>query len=519
MEILTLPEQISRHLAETATKTAIADRQTAITYRDLDLESANLARDLTEQHAINRGARIGILVRPGAAWAAAVLACWRTRAIAVPLSLNHPAAEWEYVLTDSGCSLLVAENIFRERLGSQITIAVFFYEALSTDNPVLKQDLALHNPLKQNNSNAFPDPADDALIIYTSGSTGKPKGAVITHAQITAQIKSLVSAWEWSGTDHIVNVLPLHHIHGIVNVYFCALWSGARITEVSEMGSFDAQALWSAFDRFHPSLFMAVPTIYHRLADAFTATDTSRQKTWTSSCLSFRLMVSGSAALSPDLLRKWQQISGHVLLERYGMTETGMTLSNLLHGSRRPGWVGRSLPGVRCRIVDEQGMLSGEGVTGELQVNSPGVFRGYWNRPEATAASFDGIWFKTGDMAECDPSGDYRILGRLSVDIIKTGGYKVSAPEIEETLRQHPAIVDCAIVGPEDVRWGQQVAVALVLREGQELSLEELRAWGKERLAPYKLPARMLRLDELPRNAMGKVVKPELLKLFGEGAE
>ena len=195
------------------------------------------------------------------------------------------------------------------------------------------------------------------------------------------------------------------------------------------------------------------------------------------------------------------------------MTEIGMALSNPVHGERRPGHVGVPLPGVDVRLVDEAGQSVPDGTPGEIQVKGPGVFREYWQRPEATAAAFQDGWFRTGDIAVVE-DGAYRILGRSSVDIIKSGGYKISALEVEEVLRTHPAIRECAVVGLPDDEWGERVAVALVLREGQTLTLADLRTWGKERLAAYKVPTLFVTVDNLPRNAMGKVTKPAVKAAF-----
>jgi malonyl-CoA/methylmalonyl-CoA synthetase len=223
-------------------------------------------------------------------------------------------------------------------------------------------------------------------------------------------------------------------------------------------------------------------------------------------------MVSGSAALPVKVLEQWQAISGHRLLERYGMTEIGMALSNPLHGQRLPGYVGTPLPQVSVRLVDA-GQSVSPGSPGEIQVQGAGVVLEYWQNPSATAHAFENGWFRTGDLAIVE-NGQYRILGRLSVDIIKTGGYKVSALEIEEVLRSHPAIQDCAVVGVDDPEWGERVCAALVLQPQQQLTLESLRRWAKELLAVYKIPTRILSVVELPRNAMGKVTKPAVVELF-----
>jgi malonyl-CoA/methylmalonyl-CoA synthetase len=214
---------------------------------------------------------------------------------------------------------------------------------------------------------------------------------------------------------------------------------------------------------------------------------------------------------------RWREISGHTLLERYGMTELGMALSNPLAGERRPGFVGLPLPGVEVRVVDEQGVPLPPGTPGEVEVKGPNVFLEYWGKPEDTAAAFRDGWFRTGDTAVME-DGSYRLLGRSSVDIIKTGGFKVSALEIEEELRTHPAILECAVVGIPDDDWGERVSVAVELAPGAKLTLKALQAWAKQRLAPYKVPRALKCVTALPRNAMSKVVKPEVTKLFAAGS-
>jgi malonyl-CoA/methylmalonyl-CoA synthetase len=225
-------------------------------------------------------------------------------------------------------------------------------------------------------------------------------------------------------------------------------------------------------------------------------------------------MVSGSAALPVGVLQAWRDITGHTLLERYGMTEIGMALSNPLVGERRAGFVGTPLPRVDVRLLDEQGRDVADGTPGEIHVRGAGVFRQYWNREDATVEAFrDGRWFRTGDVAVVQ-DGMYRILGRLSVDIIKTGGEKVSALEIEDALRGHPAVADCAVVGMPDAEWGECVSVALVAKGDARVDLDGLRLWARAALSGPKLPRRLIVVDELPRNAMGKVSKRDVIQLF-----
>ncbi len=227
-----------------------------------------------------------------------------------------------------------------------------------------------------------------------------------------------------------------------------------------------------------------------------------------------RLMVSGSAALPSSVHEKWMELTGQALLERYGMTEIGMALANPYDGERRPGTVGQPLPSVEIRLQSESGEpVIGEGISGEIQVRSSGVFKEYWNRANATDESFVEGWFRTGDVAVVE-GGYYRIMGRRGVDIIKSGGYKLSALEIEASLLDHPAIAQCAVVGLPDEKWGETVATAVVLRSGESLDPDSLHTWCKDRISSYKIPRRLLVVDQLPRNAMGKVEKPAVTRLF-----
>ena len=257
---------------------------------------------------------------------------------------------------------------------------------------------------------------------------------------------------------------------------------------------------------------MAVPTIYARLIAAWADADEATRGRWSAGARQLRLMVSGSAALPVSTLERWREITGHVLLERYGMTELGMVLSNSLT-RRVPGHVGEPLPGVDVRLVDDAGSDVADGTPGELLVRGPNVFREYWRRPEATAEAFTDGWFRTGDVAVHEPDG-FRMLGRLSVDIIKSGGEKVSALEIEEVYRTHPGVADCAVVGIEDPEWGERVCVAVVRVPGASDEAGSLRSWGKQRLAPAKVPSRYVFVDALPRNTLGKTIKPDVKKLF-----
>jgi malonyl-CoA/methylmalonyl-CoA synthetase len=469
-------------------------------YAELLDRSARVAGALLGDASDLAEARVAFLVQPSCAHVAMQWGIWRAGGVAVPLCVTHPAPELAYVIDDAAASIVVADAELAARVRP---LAVERGLPLRTSDELLA---------RVPRSLPAVDADRRALILYTSGTTSTPKGVVTTHATLAAQIASVVEAWEWSADDHVLHVLPLHHLHGILNLLCCALWVGASC-ELQR--SFDVEAVWQRLEAADGiSLFMAVPTIYTRLLAAWRAAPAERQRRMRDGCGRLRLMVSGSAALAPSLLEAWRVASGHTLLERYGMTEIGMGLGNPLHGERRPGSVGSPFPGVSVRLIDDRSAAPPAGEPGELQFRGPTVFREYWRRPDATRAAFtaDG-WFKTGDIAVRE--GDtFRILGRASVDIIKSGGFKVSALEIGEVLRSHPAIRECAVVGIEDAEWGQRVAAAVVLAPGTALDLDALRTWAKERLAPYKVPRALRVVDALPRNPMGKVIKTEVARLF-----
>jgi len=299
-------------------------------------------------------------------------------------------------------------------------------------------------------------------------------------------------------------------LHGLINVTLTALAAGACC---EAPGAFDAVHVWERLASGDVTLFMAVPTIYSRLTAAWEQAGGETRRAWSEGAGGLRLMVCGSAALPVSTLDRWREISGQVLLERYGMTELGMVLSNTLD-RRVPGHVGEPMPGMQVRVVDDRDADVPDGEPGELLVRGPQVFAGYWGRPEATAAAFTDGWFRTGDVAVHEPGG-YRLLGRSSVDIIKTGGEKVSALEIEEVYRTHPGIADCAVVGIADDVWGEQVCAAIIPAAGADVDGDDLRSWGKGQLAPAKVPRRYVFVDELPRNTLGKVVKRDVTNLFG----
>jgi malonyl-CoA/methylmalonyl-CoA synthetase len=495
---------LAEALLDHGDRLAIEDPLGRWTYAELRASATEVAVTLLAGRDDLDGERVALLCRPGRDYVVALTGCWLAGGLAVPLHPDHPLPELRHVADDAEVATVLCSDV---HLATADQLAATC--GARTDTV----------PGRSTGDRSSPLPAVDqdraALLVYTSGTTGRPKGATHTHRGITAQIAAMVQTWAWSPDDRVLLVLPLHHVHGIVNVTLCSLWCGA-VCEAP--GGFDAVDTWERLASGRVTVFMAVPTVYARLIAAWDAADEPTRRRWSSGAEQLRLMVSGSAALSVETLATWERLTGHRLLERYGMSELGMVLTNSLD-RRVPGHVGGPFPGVEVRLVDDELHDVADGEQGELLVRGPQVFAGYWNRPEATDASFHDGWFRTGDVAVRSEQG-YRLLGRASVDIIKSGGEKVSALEIEEVHRTHPSVQDCAVVGLPDDTWGQVVAIAVVAREGrggsEDLTIDALRRWGKERLAPARVPARAVVVAELPRNAMGKVDKPAVARLFDD---
>ncbi len=357
---------------------------------------------------------------------------------------------------------------------------------------------------------AEPDDESPALVIYTSGTTGPPKGAVIPRRAVRATLDALAEAWSWTGDDVLVHALPLFHVHGLVLGILGPLRRGGS---VRHLGRFSTEGVRDELASGATMLF-GVPTMYHRIAQDLDAGDAGLAKALAGA----RLLVSGSAALATRDHRAIESATGRRVVERYGMTETLMNTSVRPGADHRPGTVGTPLDGVELRLVDEAGApfaaadaCDGETV-GEVQVRGANLFSGYLGRPDATAEAFteDG-WFRTGDMAVLDPDGAVRIVGRKSTDLIKSGGYKIGAGEIENVLQDHPAVAEAAVTGEPDPDLGERVVAWIVPADpAAPPSADELAAHVAAHLAPHKRPREVRHVTALPRNDMGKVMKRAL---------
>ena len=486
----------------TETRAAVLDGSGSHAYSAVVSGSIRLASALLGGRPSLGGERVAILVAPGARFVEAFFGVVLAGGCVVVLSPLHPAPETRYFCEDAEVRRVLVSAEHAE-LAAPLT-AICDVQPLE---PLLEtaEDIGAVTAAALAAGGDSP-----ALQLYTSGTTGKPKGAVITHMNLEVQQELVGAAWGFGPTDTLLHALPLHHMHGLAIALLTALGAGAT----TRLTSFEAAAIWDAMH--DATVFMGVPAMYHRLFVAFDAADDETRARWSAHARALRLATSGSAALPVTLAERWRTITATIPLERFGMTEIGVGITNRLDGERFAGCVGFPLPSVETRIVGEDGQV---GDTGELWIRGPSVFAGYHRRDAETKSAFaddpDGgaRWFKTGDTVTRDGSPDapFKILGRTNVDILKSGGYKLSALEIEEVLREHPAVAEVAVIGLPDEAWGDRV-VACVVRRDAEGTCDEaaLRAFVRERLAPYKVPKDVLFLTELPKNALGKVVKPAL---------
>ncbi|WP_324194561.1 acyl-CoA synthetase [Nocardia terpenica] len=421
--------------------------------------------------------RVAVLARPTATTVLAVLGCLIAGVTVVPVPPDSGAAELEHILGDSGARAWLGEA----PAGTTLPVV-----------PVRKHARSWHT---------YPEPGahTTAFVVYTSGTTGAPKGVMLSRSAIAAGLDALAQAWDWTANDVLVHGLPLFHVHGLILGVLGPLRVGSPLVHTGRPTP-------AAYAAAKGTLYFGVPTVWSRVAEDPTA---ARE------LANARLLVSGSAPLPVPVFEKLRELTGHAPVERYGMTETLITLSTRADGERRPGWVGLPVAGVESRIVDEAGRPvphDGESIGG-LQVRGPMLFDGYLNRPDATAAcrTEDG-WFMTGDVAAIDPEGFHRIVGRESVDLIKSGGYRIGAGEIETALLGHPAVAEVAVVGVPDDDLGQRIVAFVVPRgEPAESVGTELIEHVAQQLSVHKRPREVRLLDALPRNAMGKVQK----KLLG----
>lgn len=442
------------------------------------------------------GDRIAVQIEKSAANIALYLAALRLGAIYVPLNTAYVEREIEYFFGDAEPRVCVVAPTRYENLSAVArSTGVEHCVTLGANGEGSLAELVERQTREHE---VVARAANDlAVICYTSGTTGRSKGAMISHGNLVSNADALIAAWGFTADDVLLHALPLYHIHGLFVALHCALLSGARILLQPK---FDARAALEALPR--ATVMMGVPTFYTRLL--------AEPKLDRESVRNVRLFVSGSAPLLVDTFEQFEARTGHRILERYGMTETGMIASNPLHGERRAGTVGHPLPGVSVRITNDAGEPVPNGTIGNVEVKGPNVFQGYWRMPEKTATEFraDG-YFITGDLGMFDADGYLRLIGRAK-DLIISGGLNVYPKEVEEALDAFPGVAESAVFGIPHPDFGEAVAAAITLRPGATVDPEAILATLRTQLAAFKTPKRIFILDELPRNAMSKVQKAVL---------
>jgi len=457
----------------TPEKVAIRSTDAEMTYSQLDSLSAQLAYALVSEHHVSPGDRVAVRLSKRPEVLALNVACARSGAIYVPVNPSYTDREVIDILDDAAPVLLVQNGA----------------SVLATPVVELGQILAASATFSTVFDDAPCDASTPAAILYTSGTTGRPKGAVLSHGNLVFGCRTLNEVWGITSDEILVHVLPLFHVHGLFVAAYCTLSSGGTLRFLD---GFDVDAVLDALGE--STLMMGVPTHYTRLL--------SDERFTSGSARNVRLFVSGSAPMLRSTHNEFLARTGHRILERYGTTETGMITSNPLWGERKPGSVGPALPGVEVRVTG--------GSPGSIEVRGPNVFTGYWNRPDLRETEFtsDGF-FVTGDLGFMDEDGYLEIVGR-SKDLIISGGLNVYAREVEQVIDEWPDVLESAVIGVPDVEFGEVVTAVVVARTGTALDESELRDQARISLASFKVPRHFVFVNELPRNAMGKVEKARL---------
>ncbi len=479
----------------------------SISYRQMLSASARYAHALTAL-GVEAGDRVAMQMEKSPAYIFIYLAALRTGAIFLPLNTAYTPHEVSYFLSDARPKILICDPARRDALagaaaGAGVRIVTHGH---GQDGELFDLAFASRPEFK----NVPCGPGDVAAILYTSGTTGRSKGAMLSHGNLAANSLTLVDCWKFTAQDVLIHALPVYHTHGLFVATHCVLFSGASMIFHAKFDA--AKILWAMQESregfLRGTVLMGVPTFYTRL---LAEPGLTRE-----ACASMRLFVSGSAPLLADTHRAWRERTGHAILERYGMTETNMNTSNPYDGERLAGTVGPALPGVELRVTDpETGAELPRGEIGMIEVRGPNVFKGYWLMPEKTASEFrpDGF-FITGDLGQIDANRYVRIVGR-GKDLIISGGLNIYPKEIETEIDSLPGVVESAVVGLPDADFGEAVAAIVVREKGAAIDAAQIRAALSEKLARFKWPKTIAFVDELPRNAMGKVQKNVLRKRYG----
>jgi malonyl-CoA/methylmalonyl-CoA synthetase len=476
--------------------------ETELTYRELE-RHVNGCKAALLKMGVAKGDRVVLFLNKSVSFVIAHLAILEMGAVGVPLNPGFKQAEMTYLLQDADPLLVIGDPDKSAMVARIVPHCRFLW--IDTQKPYGEIDPFTGGETDPEKISIFPD--DPGLIIYTSGTTGQPKGAVLTHRNLVCDAQNIIQIWDIASTDVLCHALPLFHVHGLCFALHTALLAGASVVMLDSFDPGTVAAVLADTDRKKVcSLFMAVPAMYTRLMEAVDGQPLDLGH--------IRLWASGSAPLPEKDFRRITQILGKQPVEREGMSETGMNFSNPLRGERKPGSIGRPLPGLQVRIVDPDTLTDvPQGGIGELWLKSASITPGYWRKPRETSEAFEQGWFRTGDLCRVDADGYYYLTDRIK-HIIITGGENVSAKEVENVINAVDAVVESAVVGLPDERWGEKVVAAVVTRPGHPLSPDELRQVCKKQLHPWKCPKQIVFVDEIPRNTMGKVLKEAVKSLF-----
>ncbi len=477
---------------------AIIDSEQEHKYESLVQQSRLLASSLKScplnNNAVNERPRIAFFADRQASSMIAILAIWLADGIAVPLDPMMSLSEWQWRLDDLKIQTVVYPSRLRAEahyLAQLVSIHLVCVEA-NKERCIV--------PLK------LGSPDDSAVILFSSGTDSHPKPVVHSFSSLSAQMKALSQALDWQPGDHLLHVLPLASTHGLIHGLLCSMAAGACCRLVD---TFKTDAVWNLLASGDTTLFTAVPTIYQYLIDAWHKTSDQQQIQWQHGLKHLRHAIVGSSPLMPELQEQWSEISGQPLWFRYGKTECGMILYNSMAESHQSGITGIPLPGINLRLVDDTGSEITTGGPGELEVRSAQLFKEYYGKAQLSRDAFNHGWYRTGELAIKRESGDYQLLGHRNLDIIESGGYRVSAQEVEAMLDCHPGVSECAVLGTPCDRWGEAIC-ACIVPKAKPLDLSELRDWLCPQLPSYKLPTRLSVLEQMPRTSVGAIDKPGL---------
>jgi len=493
---MSLGAAFANTVARRGNATALLFDETRYTFAQLGQRATEIAAALANR-GVHPGDRVAVGLPNSPELVTAVLGVIHAGAVLVPLNPACTADELTYIVGDAGARVAIVHSE---------------HAAILIDAKLPELSLILDSTGSVTCAGrvvAAPNPEAPALIVYTSGTTGRPKGAVLSHRALLANLTTVAQAWRWTESDRLLLTLPCFHLHGLGLGIMASCLVGSS---VALRRRFVLEEVLADLAAAEATMFFGVPTIYNRLVslptEAFAAHDLHRMRLW----------VSGSAPLSAATYERFQERTGFALMDRYGMTECGFVLSTPYDEPRRPGTVGQPLPGIAVRIVDQDAADAGrlvdvaDGTQGEIIIRGPNLFSGYWNRPQDTQRAFLDGYLRSGDLAVRDADGMLRIVGRSSIDIIKTRGFKVGAVEIEDVLQRHPDVQEVAVVGVPDADQGERIVAAVTPKAGSDVSVEALRAYAHEHLAPHKVPAEIVFIDEIPRTGPGKFKKKELIR-------